>query len=477
MTSAPRIADRIAGGLAALLLVAGLSAAPKAASAETLADSLASAYNNSGLLDQNRALLRAADEDVAVALAALRPVINWTSRLRRSFGETRNTGAFGVTTNDTANTSATLGINMEVLLYDFGASKLRTDAAKETVLATRLGLVSVEQQVLLRAVRAYMNVRRESENVALRQNNLRLIQQELRAARDRFEVGEVTRTDVSLAEARLAGARANLAVSQGNLAQAVEEFRAAVGRAPGSLAPPARPPQTVSTEAEAKSVAVRNHPDILQAQREITVAELGVAIAEAAMKPSVSFGAGVNVTENFNSPNYTRGGEMSLSASGPIYQGGRLSALLRQSMARRDAARAALHIVRLQVQQDAGNAFALVRVARAARDASEQQIRAAQVAFEGVREEAKLGARTTLDVLNAEQELLDARGGRISAIADEYIAAYSLLAAIGLMTADHLNLRVQRYDPAMYYNLVKDGPAVSQQGEALNRVLRALGDE
>ncbi|MFP4275011.1 MAG: TolC family outer membrane protein [Paracoccaceae bacterium] len=475
--AAPGIAERIGGGLAALALAVGLMAAPQSAAAETLADSLADAYENSGLLEQNRALLRAADEDVAASLAALRPVISWTSRLRRSFGETRSTSAFGTSTSDVANTSATMGVNLELLLYDFGASRMRTDAAKETVLATRHGLVSVEQQVLLRAVRAFMNVRRETENVALRQNNLRLIQEELRAAQDRFEVGEVTRTDVSLAEARLAGARANLAVSQGNLAQAVEEFRAAVGRAPGSLVPPSRLPETAATEAEAKSIAVRNHPDIMQAQREITVAELGVAIAEAAMKPQVSFGAGVSVTENFGSSNYNRGGELSLSASGPIYQGGQLSALLRQAMARRDAARAALHIVRLQVQQDAGNAFAQVRVAQAALEASERQISAAQVAFEGVREEAKLGARTTLDVLNAEQELLDARAGQISANADEYIAAYALLAAMGLMTADHLNLGVQRYDPSMYYNLVKDGPARSQQGEQLDRVLRALGEE
>jgi outer membrane protein len=130
------------------------------------------------------------------------------------------------------------------------------------------------------------------------------------------------------------------------------------------------------------------------------------------------------------------------------------------------------------VQQQVGNAFALLQVARASRQASDQQIAAARVAFEGVREEATLGSRTTLDVLNAEQELLDAEANRIAAQSDEVVASYSLLAAMGLLTADHLNLPVQQYDPTEYYNLVKDSPSmISEQGAALDRILEAIGQE
>lgn len=465
---------RLVGGLV-LVVACAAALAPERAAAQSLGDTLAQAYTSSGLLEQNRALLRAADEDVAQAVAALRPVISWSARVRRQFGERSSAQTFnqaqGFATND-----VTVGLDLDLLLYDFGRSQLRIDAAKESVLSTREGLVAVEQQVLLRAIQAYMNVRRETENVALRENNVRLITRELRAAEDRFEVGEVTRTDVSLAEARLAGGRANLALAQGNLAQAEEEYRAAVGIRPGRLPEPGRVPQTVSSAEEARSLAVRRHPEMLQAQREVTVAELNVAVARAAMKPTVNLGGRLAVTETFDRPDYTYSGEVSVGVGGPIYRGGELSALVRQAQARRDAARANLLVVSDQLAQQAGNAWAQLQVARAARDASNRQIRAAEVAFEGVREEARLGARTTLDVLNAEQELLDARAGLISASADEYIAAYSLLAATGLMTAEHLGLSVPRYDPAEYYNLVKSAPAVNTpQGRALDRVLQSVG--
>ena len=144
-------------------------------------------------------------------------------------------------------------------------------------------------------------------------------------------------------------------------------------------------------------------------------------------------------------------------------------------MARRDAQKSQLHITRQRLEQQAGSAFAILEMARAGRKASEEQIRAARVAFEGVREEATLGSRTTLDVLNAEQELLDAKAGLIAAITDEYIAAYRVLAEMGELTVDQLNLPVKKYDPAEYFNLVKTAPASSSaQGRALDRVLEAL---
>ena len=225
----------------ARLALAGAIFVASPASSETLSDALATAYRNSGLIDQNRAVLRAADEDVAQAVAALRPVFNYA--LAANYTDPSLADDFAVTAS----------ISGSLLLYDFGRSQLGIDAAKEAVLATRAALVDIENTVLLNAVSAYLGVRRSEAFVELRNNNVRLLTEQLRATRDRFEVGEVTRTDVSLAEARLAAARSGLAAEQGGLAQAREQFKAVVGRYPGRLAPPPRTPKVPGSEKAAKT--------------------------------------------------------------------------------------------------------------------------------------------------------------------------------------------------------------------------------
>ncbi|QQA41575.1 TolC family outer membrane protein [Pelagovum pacificum] len=429
------------------------------ASAETLADTLVSAYENSGLLDQNRALLRAADEDVATAAAALAPILSWTA----SANVTDPRGVDTITTS--------VGVNMQLLVYDFGASQLAIEAQKEVVLATRQSLIDVEQQILLRAVTAHLNIRRAAEFVALRESNVRVITQELRASEDRFEVGEITRTDVSLAESALAAARSELAAAQGDLRQAIEEYRAAVGRAPGNLQPVSPAPLQYGMD-EAKAFAVRNHPTAIAAQHNVTAAELNIRRAEASYRPTVTLNGGLNYDNDFN-----RTEQFGLSIGGPISQGGALASNVRRAMANRDAQRSGLYVTKTNIEQQVGNAYALLAVARASLDASNRQISSARVAFQGVREEATLGARTTLDVLNAEQDLLNAEAAQVSARIDEVLATYQVLSSMGLLTAQNLNLGVQSYDPAAYYNLVQDAPlALSDRGRALDRVLRAIGD-
>lgn len=431
--------------------------------AETLADALAYGYENSGLLEQNRALLRVADEDVAMAVAALRPILNWQASATVN-GEPRAFGQDLLTTQ--------VALLAELTLWDGGRSALGIEAQREIVLGTRQGLINTEQQILLRIVQAYMEVRRVAAFVELRENNVRLITQELRAAQDRFEVGEVTRTDVAQAEARLALARSLLAAEQGNLARAQAEYRAAVGRAPDALAPvsPASIPQSL---AEAQALARATHPALREAQHTVTATELNVERAERASLPTVSLSGSMTVTDDFDNVVERVG----ISVGGPIYQGGMLSAQVRQIMARRDAARAQLLVTAQTIEQNVANAYSFLEVARASRDASERQVQAATVAFEGIREEATLGARTTLDVLNAEQELLDARANLISAQVDETVASYTLLSTMGLLTAEHLRLNVQLYDPEAYYNLVERAPtATSEQGQALERVLQAIGE-
>lgn len=451
--------SKIAGGVGAAALCLGLAAQAKA---ESLADALAYGYEASGLLEQNRALLRAADEGVALAVSALMPVVNWSLNAQSQFPQVQNSDFI----------TGGLQLQAELTLYDGGRNQLAVESQKELVLATRQGLVNIEQQVLLRIVDAFMEVSRASEFVALRQNNVRLITQELRAAEDRFEVGEITRTDVAAAEARLAAARSQLAGEEGALARAIAEYVAAVGRQPGQLQPANQAPISRSLR-EIKEFALRNHPLILQARHSVAASDLNVERAELAHVPTVTLNGTARIDFEGRETQ-----SIGLNVGGPIYQGGRLASQVREAQARRDAARADLYVTAQNVEQNVANAYAFWEVARASRDASERQVRAATIAFRGVREEADLGARTTLDVLNAEQELLDARANLIAAQVDEVVASYTVLSAMGLLTAEHLNLNVQLYDPEAYYNLVKDAPTqLSEQGRALDRVLEAIGQQ
>ncbi|MEB8387371.1 TolC family outer membrane protein [Rhodobacteraceae bacterium KMM 6894] len=448
---------------------------PHMAQSQTLADALAGAYTHSGLLEQNRALLRAADEDVAGTVARLRPILSWTTDITRSFS--RIPGAFGGSTRS-GDTDLNAGIVAEWLLYDFGRSRFQVDAAKETVLATRQALVSIEQQVMLRAVQAFMNVQRTTRFVTLRQSNVRVIRESLRAAQDRFEVGEVTRTDVAQAEARLSLAVSGLASAQGDLAQAIEEYIAVVGSRPARHLQSPRIPSITRTQETAKQIALRNHPDMLKAQHDVAAADLNVLVAEAAMSPQITLNGALAVNEQLDGSSYSQSGSVGIQLSGPIYQGGALSSAKRRAIAQRDALRGLLHTTGNNVARNVGNAYAILAAARASSAASTDGVRAARVAFEGVNEEAKLGARTTLDVLNAEQELLTSQADQISAQVDLVIAAYAVLSATGQLTVRDLNLNVPTYDPTSYYNLVKDAPAeYSKQGQQLDKVLRAIGKQ
>jgi outer membrane protein len=443
------------------IAAAALLAAP-AAQAETLADALVAAYRNSNLLEQNRATLRAADEDVAIAVSALRPVLSWAA-----------SAGYRVS-NGFESSNAALELSAQMSLYDFGRHQLSIEMAKEAVLATREALLSVEQDVLLTAIEAYTNVRSTTENVAINQNSVRVIGEELRAANDRFAVGEVTRTDVSLAEARLAAARAGLAASEGQLAVARATYKAATGNTPGTLARLPAPPQLPSTLAEASATAQRLHPSIRQAQRQVTIAELQVTAAATDRLPTV------NGSAKFTASDSSFGGNsedisLGLSVSQTIYAGGRLSASHRKVLAGRDRARAALLQTSAVIARNVASSWANIEVARAQIRAIDQQIAAATVAYSGIREEATLGARTTLDVLDAEQELLSAQADKIDAEANLQVAIYSLLSSMGLLTVEHLNLGIPTYDPAAYYNAVRNAPRTSVQGESLDRVLRAIG--
>ncbi len=461
------IAGRIGRGLAGAALATSLA---WSAGADTLSDALVQAYRTSPLLEQQRLLLRATDEDVAVAVSALRPAINFQASVNRTV--TRSSDLFGVSATR-ATSGAALRLVLDYTLLDGGQRALRIAAAKEGVLGARFGLIQFEQQVLLDAVSAYFDLRLAIRIVSVRESNVRLIGEQLRAAEDRFEVGETTRTDVALAQSRLAASRSALAAARGQVEIAREAYRRATGALPGSaLAAPPGAPALPPDVARAQALALQVHPLIAAGQHQVTALTLLADARAADRLPSIGTGLALGRDR-------TRGDDLSLSITGnvPIYTGGRLPAFQRQAIAQAQAARADLGATSRQIVEGVGNAYAGLDVARAQIVATRQGVTAAEMAFEGLSEEAQLGARTTLDVLDAEQDLLDARTDQVQAESDAQLAVYRVLAAIGLLTTEHLGLTVERYDPSAYYDAVSRAPqgvtvTPSERGGRLDSVLR-----
>ncbi|MDG1530513.1 MAG: TolC family outer membrane protein [Paracoccaceae bacterium] len=439
--------------------VSGLAMALPA-QGENLSDALANAYRHSDLLNQNRALLRSADEDVLIAYSALRPVITYTARSRLVYARS------GLNTNSS---NHSVNVDLRWLIWDYGSTKAQIEAQKLTVLATRQSLIDIEQRVLLGGVQAYMQYRQAADVLALRSSNVRLIRQELQAANDRFDVGEITRTDVAFAQSRLASAQAAEVSAQGTLAEAREGYKVATGHYPSGVMNPPKLPVTVSSAEQARAIAVRNHPEVIAAQHAVAIAELGIVQAEASMMPRFTVGAGTTKASNATTSN-----TLDVTMTGTLYKGGELSARYNKAKLNVEAKRYALNIAVLNVGQSAVNAYNNLQVQRAQIESASQQIRASTVAYRGVKEEATLGSRTTLDVLDAEQELLDSRTNLLVSETQQYVAAYSLMASMGVLTVKKLGLNVVTYDPNDYYNSVKSRKPISVQGTQLDRVLKRL---
>lgn len=441
-----------------LLSTSSISAHPDT---DTLTEALISAYQTSPTLKLNQAALRAADEGVAQASAARRPQLNASIN-----------AAINDSTNAPRDYTDTYRAQLDasLLLFDGGLTEAAIQSAKANVLSVRSSLGQLEQRVLLDAITAYVDVRRDARFVSLAENNVLVIGQQVDAARDRFDVGEVTRTDVSQADARLASARSNLASNRGAFERSQQFFVVAVGKQPNHLAPPPALPKLPATLEQAQAIAMNEHPAIRSDQHAVRSAEFDVIRARAAKRPTVSLGA--NVTYGVNTPTFNDeqlSGQISLNGQMPILDGGRNNSLIRQAMAILDQRKAELQDGARTVERDTANAWSNLEVARASIRSSRQQIRAARVAFDGIQEEAKLGARTTLDVLDAEQEVLNAEFGLVSAQRDEYVAAYTLVAAMGLLTTEYLNLDVERYDPDLNFRAVNSKP-LTKEGAALQKI-------
>ena len=441
--------------------------------AQTLSDALVQSYNNSGLLDQNRALLRAADENTIIASSALLPIVSWAANFSGNWTETDMVGS---STTDVV-WRGSVGLNSSLIIFDGGTSKFAEDVTKQNVLATRQGLIALEQKVLGSAAIAFMAVLEGRETVRLRENNYSVIEEELRAAKDRYEVGEITRTDVALAEARLASSSSSLSAAKGILLQSEAIFKNAVGISPLDLISPREMPVLPTSRREAVSIASTSHPELKQLQYQIKAGELTLKRIKASSKAKIILNGDIGLSDSDVQSDMLQA-SIGLRLSGAIYQGGSIPAKERQALAHLQAVRSALHVQMNAIEQTISSSFAMLEVAKTSRAAIEKQIEAAEVAFNGVKEEASLGARTTLEVLNAEQELLDAKSQLINAIYDEHLAAFDVLSASGLLTVEHMNLAVARYDPEEYYkSIVNNQDKGSARFKAIKDLLQELNKD
>lgn len=470
---AQRVGNVLKITLKAVFLTAGLVAGQAVftvAQAQTLTDALIQAYQTNPLLRVNRAALRSVDESVAQARAALRPQISGSVQAQHSTTEQKGLTPVTNTGNNSAN-SLQVSLNASLLLFDGGASKAAINSARMNVLASRHDLINAEQSVLLDAVTAYMNMHRDSQFVQLAQNNTKVLQQEVRAAQDRFDVGEVTRTDVSQAEARLAAAKGELVSRQSALETSRQAYKAVIGTYPKYLSTPPAAPKLPNSPAAAETIAVSKHPQILGAHFRAKAAAFDLERANKNYTPTISAGASLSATKVWNNSNQTAG-SVGLTANVPIYNGGSLSSVRRQAKAILDRRNAEVQQAGYLVRQGVRSAYAGLLGYRASIIARQEQVRSARIAFEGVREEAKFGARTTLDALDAEQEVLNARSNLVSAQRDEYVAAYTVLAQMGLLTAEHLGLGIETYNPNVNYKKVHAAPFDTQRSDTLDKILK-----
>jgi outer membrane protein len=434
------------------------------ACAETMSGALVRAYGTNPDLNQERAGVRAQDENIPRATAAYRPTVSATGQFGYSYLNSQEPGTLlglsGGTFGYRARTdTGNVGLTMSETIFNGNRNYNTVRQAETNVLGARETLRNTEQTVLQNGATAYMDVLRDTAILDLRKNNIIVLEEQLRQTRDRFNVGEVTRTDVAQAASSLASARSDYFTAQANLQTSIADFHQVIGIDPIHL-DPARSVEGLlpHTLGEAINVAIAQHPSVQAALQQVDADELQVNLVEGELAPTVTLNG--QVTRNFNYegiPGYkmfngTLLGEVTI----PIYTGGEVDARVRQAKESLSQAELQADLQRTQVRATVVSNWGLLDTAKAVIVSDQAAVKAAEIALEGVREEARVGQRTTLDVLNAQQTLLNARVSLVSAQRDRVVASYATLAAVGELSADTLGLDVVRYDPTVHFNQVKD---------------------
>ena len=429
-----------------------LFAFPVSAKETNLKSTLEATYNNNFLIAQQREKILKYNESVTQQLSVKKPDLsaNLSQNLDESNGKYNNSAK----------------ITIKQLLYDGGQSSNLVDAAKYTVLAERELLIKAEQDNLLKAITVYMDLRQAQANLELAENNIKVIEEQLRAANNRFEVGEVTRTDVSQTKARLALAVSNVETRKAILTGKSASYLLVVGENHGNLSTPPKHPEIPNTFSKAEKIAIENHPRILAARLQLKVSEYRIDASRGIFNPTI---IGSITSKTGTSISSSTGA--TIQATIPLFNSGNLRSKKRAAINDKKISKHALDIALLTTRSNLQIYHSSWLAAVAAIKASKAQIEASQIAFEGMREESKLGSRTTLDVLDAEQELLSARSNLVTALRDEQVQAYNVLSEMGQLTTSNLGLEVQTFNSFSNNNKIEQ---TSPLGKARIRILEKL---
>lgn len=450
-------------GIVAVALMAALT---RPAAAETIESALARAYEYNPQLNAQRAIVRQTDEDVPQALSGYRPTVTANANVSRQYSDIHEIipPTPGLVPNGAAfsdkglTTPYSVGATASQTLFNGQQTANKVRAAESRVSAARETLRMMEQSVLLAAATVYMDMSRDSANLEVQQNNVRVLERTLQDTRNRFTAGQVTDTDVAQSEAQLAAAQATLHSAESTLMTTRANYRRIIGVEPENLAP-ASPVDKLSPSTLTAAIAagIAQNPNVLGALYGVDVAQLQVKIAEGALWPTLT--GQYNIQQQFF-PTITTPRQftntVALNLSVPLYQGGAEYSNIRSNKENVDQQRLNVDQVRDQTRADVVQAWGQLQAAKAQIEAAERQNEAAERALTGVRNEALAGQRTTQDVLNAEQVLVNARQSLIVAQHDRIVASYSLLSAVGRLSADELKLPVSVYDPAVHYQQVRD---------------------
>ncbi|RIK97707.1 MAG: channel protein TolC [Proteobacteria bacterium] len=441
-------------------LVAGL-AMPGTAAAETIEGALVRAYQSNPQLNAQRASVRAVDENVPQALSGYRPKVAITASAGYQYSDLAATsGGPGTPAARIHGETAprAVGATVTQTLFNGFQTANRTRAAEGQVSAAREGLRVLEQSVLLAAASIYMDYLRDAAIVEVQRSNVRVLEETLKQTTDRFNVGEVTRTDVAQSEAQLAAGRSQQLAAESVLTTTRANYRRIIGSEPTGLAPGSPVDRFLpKTLASAVNLGLTENPNVTAAMYGIDVSFLQVKVAEGALFPTVTLQANVQQAwePTLTSPRqFTAGVAAQLSI--PVYQGGAEYSLIRQSKETLAQQRLALEQVRDQTRATITQAWGQAVAARAQVSSAQAQVSASEIALNGVREEARAGQRTTLDVLNAQQALVNARVALVTAQHDRVVASYNVLNAIGRLSPAVLGLRTTVYDPSVHYHQVRD---------------------
>lgn len=440
------------------VLLAALMAATAMTPAfgETLVGAMSKAYQNNSELNAARAGVRVTDEGVAIAKSGYRPNIVGQASIDRSATRMVSPG-----NSSTSLTTGSFGVQIQQTLFDGFQTKNNVAAAEARVRASNESLRNTEQNILFNAVSAYMDVIRDRQIAALRERNLQFLSEQVRAARSRFEVGEGTRTDVAQAEAGRSAAVAQLSAARAQALASAATYRQIVGDEPGKLAAPGPAKGLPRGLDEATAVAAKQHPAILATEHLVDAAAFTVKSTEGALLPGVTASAGLSRSYRNSNPGSLNDGTFNSASIGatltvPIYQGGRVSAQVRQSKESLGQARIQVDVSRDQVRAAVTSAWTMYQAAQEAVSANRELVSAAQLALNGVIEERNVGQRTTLDVLNAQADVIAAQINLVSAERDVVVASYAILSAMGRLSVRTLSLPVAEYKPEEHYNAVKD---------------------